>query len=38
MIRFLSLFNTNTPKSAVYGRRNKLSKLKTQNKIKKEYI
>ena len=31
--RNLSLFNTNTPKQTVYGRRKKPSKPKTQNKI-----
>ena len=31
-----SLFNRNTPKQTMYGRGNKLSKPKTQNKIKKK--
>ena len=36
--KVISLFKTNTPKQIVYGRGKKLSKPKTQNKIRNPYI
>ena len=36
--KVISLFKTNTPKQIVYGRGKKLSKPKTQNKIRNPFI
>ena len=36
--KVISLFKTNTPTQTVYGRRKKLSKPKTQNKIRNPFI
>ena len=36
--KVISLFKTNTPKQTVYGRRKKVRKQKTKNKIRKPFI